>query len=357
LLALVALVLGAGPAGAAAASGPKGPLPPEPHDTGWALHLDNDALALVGRDQQYTGGIAVTLAGRRAAEATLSPMPWLEAIDATLGLADRASPARRVRGHALHFGVAAFTPEDIEAAEPLPQQRPYASLVFASATRRQAHLAQRHVLQRSLAVGVLGTDVAEATQSAIHRGVGSPVARGWDNQISDGGEPTIVYVITRYRTHAFHTRAGWGDYQVVSVRGASVGAVTQAGVGLAWRHGEIRSPWWAYTPGYTEFVSLGPPVSARGTRGGVEGELYVSAGISARYRLYNALLEGQFRDSAVTYGRGDLDETLFELDLGLTLGVAPRTALRATLRVRTPELEKARGDLPLWGSLTLLRRF
>ena len=332
-------------------------LTPEPYDAGWAFYLDNDALALVNRDQQYTGGFALTLSGRRALDYAISPMPALQGIDRWLGLADLGDGERRNRAHALHFGMAAFTPEDIGTARPLPEQRPYASLAFVTATTRRALLDRDTVYQSSLLLGVLGSDIPASVQSAIHRNAGFQEARGWDNQISDGGEPTAAYVATHYHTRAFETRPGWGDYQVQTIAGAGIGAFTQAGVGVSLRYGEIRTPWWSYTPGYTEFISLGPPLSARGMGGHLDSELYFTAGLSMRYRVYNALLQGQFRDSRVTYDRSQLNEVLLELNLGVVAGITADTGVALVLNARTPEISDPEEDTPLWGSLVLWRVF
>ena len=62
------LLTGMVAAGSATEVPPDAPLGPEPYNTGWSLYIDNDALTLVNRDQQYTGGFALTLSGRRAVE-------------------------------------------------------------------------------------------------------------------------------------------------------------------------------------------------------------------------------------------------------------------------------------------------
>ena len=49
--------------------------------TGWALYVDNDLIADGSKDQDCTGGIAVTLSGARAAEYSLSVDGWLTALN------------------------------------------------------------------------------------------------------------------------------------------------------------------------------------------------------------------------------------------------------------------------------------
>ena len=59
----------------------------EPDDAGWAVFMDNDAFTLGTRDHDYTGGVAVTLAGGRARDWPLSLDPALGAINAAVGVA------------------------------------------------------------------------------------------------------------------------------------------------------------------------------------------------------------------------------------------------------------------------------
>ena len=53
----------------------------EKYSTGWAFYLDNDALTTGDNDEDYTGGFAVTLSGRRATEYPISLDGWLNGLD------------------------------------------------------------------------------------------------------------------------------------------------------------------------------------------------------------------------------------------------------------------------------------
>lgn len=53
----------------------------EKYSTGWAFYLDNDALTTGESDEDYTGGFAVTLSGRRATEYPISLDGWLNGLD------------------------------------------------------------------------------------------------------------------------------------------------------------------------------------------------------------------------------------------------------------------------------------
>ena len=53
----------------------------EKYSTGWAFYLDNDALTTGESDEDYTGGFAVTLSGRRETEYHISLDGWLNGLD------------------------------------------------------------------------------------------------------------------------------------------------------------------------------------------------------------------------------------------------------------------------------------
>lgn len=341
---------------ATAAGDEPGPLVPEPWDTGWAFYVDNDAL-LIGRDQQYTGGFALTLSGRRAAEYRWSLDPVLGRLNAWSGMGALGAEAPHLQHHGMHIGVAGFTPEDIGETAPIGDDRPYASLLFLSNTRQRVLPRRRVAYQSSLIVGLLGTNVVRQIQNSIHTSFGDRTeARGWDHQISDGGEPTATYVAARYETIAWHQRPGAGDYQVQTSLGATAGFATQAGAGISARWGRFSTPWWAFVPDYAEYISLGTPISGH-VAAGIGDELFVWGGLNLRYSFYNALLEGQFRDSEVTYDRDELRSELAEASLGLTVGIGEGTYVTLAVRARTPELRDADAALPVWGSLVFSRTY
>src|SRR3546814_8408001 len=78
-LAAFALALQIATASAAPDGAPVDASGNEKEDAGWTLYFDNDTLTPVQRDEDYTGGIAVTLADRRAKDSWLSldgPLGW-----------------------------------------------------------------------------------------------------------------------------------------------------------------------------------------------------------------------------------------------------------------------------------------
>jgi len=333
------------------------PIEQERYNTGWSLYLDNDAFTLVNRDQQYTGGFALTLSGRRAVEYPVSIDSALGSMNELTGFSSLTARGPSTTRHSIEFGMTSFTPDRIEESEPIRDDHPYAGLVFMSNTRQTVLLEDRVSYLSMLAIGLLGTDIPKGIQNAFHELNGDQKPQGWDNQISDGGEPTFNYVVDRQESHWIDNDHRGLHYDVRSTIGASVGYTTQVWVGLNWRWGKIRTPWWGFNPDFAEYINLGTPVahSSEGSR--QPRELFLWGSLQLRQRFYNALLEGQFRDSEVTFDRSDLRSTLGEAAIGLTWGLENGMRVTGALRARTPKIRNGAGLDPVWGSIVISRAF
>jgi hypothetical protein len=329
----------------------------EPSDAGWALHVDNDGFLTGDSDQNYTGGVALEFFGQRARDWPVSlhtPLAWID----RLFWVDRLTHASTSPAtHGLTIGLAAFTPQDISVSEPQFDDHPYASLVFLASTRQFVHPERRTSYQSTLALGLLGTQVAEGVQNALHALVGSGRAEGWDNQISDGGEPTFRYTLHRQQLLWQGAVAEDKQWEWHWGMDASLGYLTQASTGLSTRWGRIRSPWWSFDSSSVDFVLPGQrPASNRSALRG--REWYVWAGADIKARAYNSLLQGQFRDSAVTFDRDELRDVLVAGGVGLVMDLTD-SGLRGefSLRAQTGELRENGVPNPLWVRITLSRRY
>ncbi len=341
LVILLQLALAGSVAGFASA----GPPGEEPSDGGWRVELDNDALGVSNRDRNFTAGAAITWSGSRTRDNWLSldaPLGW---INSALGVPGGGVWARR---HSIELGVALFTPDDLAASEPVTDDHPYACLPFLGSSRRDIGPAAGVAYHSTLLIGVLGTDLCEHAQREAHDLVGDPRPRGWDNQISEGGELTARYSLTRMQPLAVRHSAGGHGAQLVWNLEGSAGFTTGVGAGLSGRWGWLASPWWSHTPAQAEYVSLSSPGSGQRRRG---RELFLWGGTMLRLRAYNALLQGQFRDSRVSLDRDELRPVVGEAWLGATAAVTARLRLSLVLRARSPELRVGDQTAPMWGSI------
>ena len=206
----------------------------------WSVHIDDDLFSFADRDRDYTGGVTFGLTGPRAHDHPLS-------LSAALGHVDRATHFATWRGdsalegEALEIGLLLFTPQNLAAAQPLHDDRPYANLLYAASSEVALDETRGAAFQSTLAVGVLGLPVAEAVQRAVHSVVGSTEPHGYSHQISDGGEPTFMYSVSRYWLLAESTYRGH-PYSLRFGAGASIGYLTEANLEITLRS---DAPWWS----------------------------------------------------------------------------------------------------------------
>ncbi len=331
-----------------------GPTNHEPYATGWAFYTDNDYLSAgLSDDQGYTGGFALSLSGKRATRYPWSLSPALGWIDRVTGWSSLFADVPYAARHSWQIGTMAFTPKNTDSAAPVPTGRPYAGLVFVGNTR-QIRLHRRQVSYMSnLTLGLLGTPIPESIQNGLHAISGNSKARGWDHEISDGGEPTFRWQVQRRQTHWSRRNAAAFDFELNSVASASIGYSTQASIGLTGRWGEFSTPWWSFNPAYSEYINLGAPAGSRGA-----SELYLWGGAHLRRQFYNAFFEGQLRESEVTFDRPqELRSVVWELNLGATWSLANGYHVTLAVRERENELRQDHGQRSAWGSLIIGRQF
>ncbi|MGH8481459.1 MAG: lipid A deacylase LpxR family protein [Nevskiaceae bacterium] len=324
----------------------------ERDNAGWALFMDNDALTAATGDHDYTGGIALTLAGARVQRGPFSLDPALGWLDRELGLAPRDA----TEWHALQLSMLTFTPRTLDRADVIPGDRPYASIVYLANSRTTVLPDAPVAYQSSLAIGVLGLDAAKASQRALHGALGADRPQGWDHQIAEGGEPTARYTLARLGLRAADGANG-RRFELKDAVAVSAGYLTEASVALTLRWGRIHTPWWSFVPERAEYMMEPAPVFGGASPDGPR-ELYAWAGIKGRARLYNAFLQGQFRDSDLTYDFGDTRPLIGELWAGVTAELAAGYRLSYVLRYQTSELRTEPGDRDLfWGGLSVSRSF
>ena len=311
------------------------------------VQIDNDLFAGGERDRDYTGGMSITIAGERARDGWFSLDPLLARVDA---LSDKN------RDDEVHYarqvGLMAFTPGNTLVEEVQPDERPYASLLFVSNGRVRVDADDRGVWTSSLTVGVLGLSVPERLHSAVHDLVGSEAPRGYEHQISAGGEPTARYTLARQKLWIADPS---GRIDVKTTVQGSVGFLTESSAAISLRIGRFNSPWWGFAPELTDYMSA--PVPAESYQGGGR-ELYVFAGARVKARAYNVFLQGQFRDSEVRYTSDEIEPLLAEAWIGVVTQVMDQTQLSYALHYQTAELrDGAAARDSLWGALQLTHAF
>src|SRR5690606_28748372 len=205
----------------------------------WAFAIDNDLLVRSGRDQDYTYGFNLTYSGKAAEENWLSLDPMLGAADHLTHI-DFPSASN----HSTEMGWFGFTPENIDTAGADPDDRPYASLVYVSNSREYADYVEHVAWKTTLTFGVLGLDLAGSVQNRIHDVIDATEARGWNHQISQGGELTARYAVARQQHMGFI----FNNVEMKSTLQASVGYLTEVSWSLSLRGGKYHTAWTSFNP-------------------------------------------------------------------------------------------------------------
>jgi len=313
----------------------------------WALAFDNDILVPGSRDQDYTYGINFTLAGNQAVNQWASlhkPLGWIDNLIDLDGRIDQGIEASKIE-----YGLFGFTPEDISQTAVQLDDRPYAGLVYVSSSREIYDSRHEVSWQSTLTLGIIGLSLVGDLQESIHSVFDNDKPMGWDNQISNGGEPTARYIISR---QSLLSKSGSG-LEVKSTLQGSVGYITEASWSLSTRAGKIRTPWVSFNPELTSYGEKSNPI------GSVKvSEQYFWAGISFKMRAYNVFLQGQFKDSAVSYSSDEVNHAIVEAWVGYTIGLRNGYSFTYSIRGHSSELKQGNGDRNVvWGGLLLVKRF
>ncbi len=314
----------------------------EPELSGWAISFDNDALVPSTRDQDYTYGTSVTIAGKSTRNYLLSlnrPLSW---VNQWLGVGNGGEAI----GHSIEVGIYGFTPEDKTEPAPLSDDRPYASIVYWSSSQELTAASSNSVWHSTLTVGALGLEIAGDIQNEVHRVTSSRPANGWSNQISDGGELTARYSLAKQTLWD----VGHPKLELKTTTQASLGYLTELSWGASLRVGNIRSRWQSYRP---ELTSYGEQ-SNQSVDNQRVSESYFSLGAALKSRVYNAFLQGQFRDSVVEYDNDELNNFIVEAWAGYTRSFGKGYRVSYLLRGHTSEVRDGDGDRNVvWGGLTV----
>jgi hypothetical protein len=315
--------------------------------TSRSFGFDNDVLVPGSRDQDYTYGLNLTFSGEGAEDHWASLHAPLEWLDKKIGVDKRVDNA--IESHKIEYGLFGFTPENITLAEPQTDDRPYAGLVYISSTQERYQPAGEVSWQSTLTVGVLGLEIVGNLQRGVHSAIDSAEPRGWDNQISDGGELTARYSLARQ--HLLY-RNGSG-FEIKSTTLGSIGYLTEASWSLSMRAGKIHTPWVSFNPELTSYGEKAIPSDL-----GRVSEHYFWTGVSLKARAYNAFLQGQFRDSDVTYASDELNHGIVEAWAGYTVAIRSGYSFTYSIRGHTSELKDGAGDRNvIWGGLLITKSF
>ena len=162
---------------------------------GGTARLENDLFT--GTDQNYTNGVAFTLVshdipGRPRSECLPAPIRLHAQLIQFMnpGFWADADNSADTQNVVVRFGQSMYTPEDYTRTDLIPDDRPYAGLLYMGlAWNRRKHEPEsnREMLDtREITLGVIGPwSLAEQSQNLVHDAIGADRFRGWDHQLKN----------------------------------------------------------------------------------------------------------------------------------------------------------------------------
>ena len=296
--------------------------------------IENDIIA--GTDQHYTNGLELSyLSVQDGVPGSLRP-----------GVALLPGVAREdVMRFGISLGQQIFTPNNIAASQPLPDERPYAGWLYLGFAVVAEH--EKQLDTWVLNLGVVGpSSGAEQVQNQFHAKFNSQNANGWDNQLHDEFGGALLY---EHRWRNIFAR----NYDSVGLDisphvGLSLGNVaTYANGGLTLRFGNAVS-----TDYGVPRIRPSLPGSAFFDPTTKGFAWYVFTGVDLRYVAYNIFLDGNTDNNSLSVERKPY---VAESQSGFAL-VWHRVRFAYTYVLRTEEYE-GQEEPDRFGSLAISYRF
>lgn len=310
------------------------------------FRVDNDLLGGKDQDQGYSNGAAITLVSPNLTDYTGDPcLPWLaRRVNAYL---ERLAPGRyEEQNMVLAINHSLYTPMDWTRSDLIPEDRPYAGLLYVGLgyNARDGHLLRHTQLQ----LGVVGPWAqGEEVQDAVHDATGDDKFAGWRHQLHN--EPIINLVherMARWPRNGVGNADGWG-WDAIGHWGAALGnRATHANAGM-----ELRFGWKLPDDfGSTPLRPAGENTAPRRWSWTGDWSAHAFVTTDARWVLRDITLDGNsFRDSH------SVDKRPFVADIGFGFSVLYDRWKFALARYhRTREFD-GQQVTPVYGSFTISR--
>lgn len=326
---------------------------PEKSFTGFSISLDNDLFVPgSGRDQDYTAGTQVSFTGSFAKDSWYSLAPMRKLFDGVSQFDHLYQKDNHFSYHSMQLGLLIFTPSDIGNENVDYSDRPFANMLYVSNSKISLTSQVEPVYTSNVTLGLIGSSTGVEIQRGIHKVTGSNEPDGWDHQVSEGGELTAQYTVSRQALLSSNFQAENTEYELKYDVKASLGYLTETAVSLSGRWGILNTPWWAFTPENSNYASQTNAASSNAFTNN-RSELFIFAGVKGIARAYNVFLQGQFRESDFTYRSDELNHVLFEAWVGVTTQIG-NTRLSYVVRSQSKEIKQGAGARhPLWGGLII----
>jgi len=200
--------------------------------------------------------------------------------------------AKYQRNHFVSFSIAQqmFTPEDLNATEPVPGDRPYAGWLYAQVGLHQSTCENLDSL--SLKLGIVGQHAyMENVQKFIHWLIGSPEPKGWENQI---GSKVGIQLDYQHKWRYLPPDLWVFESDFIPYVSGELGNISiKASVGASWRVGYNIPHDFGDSP-IDEYGDNGVPTSVRVKYAHKsKWSYYFNFGVGGSYVLYDIFLDGR----------------------------------------------------------------
>jgi hypothetical protein len=330
-----------------------------------SLIIDQDAFSGYNEDRNYTMGISIGYAGKFADNDWLL-FPWLrKKADWLFGFKGlHQSGEQFLPAIAIFFS--GFTPENIAAAEPVINDRPYSSIMGISSFRSTLmngfeNEIDQYAFSTRLNIGILGLNIGRDVQTHIHRemwiGSTRPIPLGWHNQISQGGEPTALYqmqfskpAFIAYGLNSEGQEVPRKKLELMYIAECNVGYYNNIAVGTVFRIGRYYTPFWYLNSSGMSSINQTALMAPK-------FEFFFTFGIRARAVLYNVLLQGQFRNTEHRLYYNEISPLIFESEFGIVMRYKKLSLIVHPFQLRTSEVRLPTSRTHIWGSASLIYSF
>ncbi|GGE58141.1 hypothetical protein GCM10011413_25720 [Pedobacter psychrotolerans] len=299
----------------------------------------------LNQDRNYTMGAALIFQYAKMGEKGWVYAPHRFLANSILG----KSNVEGISDATVMLANTTFTPRylgnshDPESEYKRNNDRPFASLNFIGTSLSALSNSGNELITVGINIGAIGLNVSKAVQTTIHRdhwfGNTSPIPYGWEDQISEGGEPTLLVsgkkdwlLIGKVDDSPNNQQ----HFQLSANAEFWLGYYVSTGLGINTRLGLLDGKNWSVNS--LPIANATNLIETKNNR----FELFLLGGIKGNGWLYNALLMGQFMDGPYQLSlnqikKGTLD---WNLGIGTKIPLCKTRALKASVIVvgRSPEL-------------------
>jgi lipid A 3-O-deacylase len=299
-----------------------------------SLQEENPTFAVKGRDRHYTNGLTLSYTTPQLKSGSLLDAP-IQFLENSTFLFNRSTSGADDRFGWTVLGQTISTPQDHDARNPSPNDRPYAAWLYTGGSFIQ-NTDNQVLTSLGFQLGVVGPwALGKQVQNNYHRFTGAESARGWDHQLSNQFGFTTSWERRWRLYHDLGNAYGWELIPNVSVVLGNVFTYADAGALIRWGRG-LKSNWGPnlIKPGYSGANYFA--AEEAGTDWGFD----IYGGITGRVVAVNIFLDGNtFQDSRSV----DKEFVVADAMAGAEIFYKDRFRFGFSFLARTPEFRQQRG--------------